>query len=40
MKKLIATLKRISKKMEYDDLNFIMDAAAQLYRKMVYGNWK
>ena len=33
-------LKRIAKKMGEKDLGLIMEAAAWLYWKMIYGNWE
>jgi len=40
MTKLEKILKRIAKKMDYDDLDFLMEAVVVLYHKMMYGDWQ
>lgn len=40
MTRLERTLKRIAKKIDYDDLDFLMECAVVLYWKMMYGDWR
>lgn len=39
MAKLERILLRIANKIDYNDLDFLMEAVATLYWKMMYGDW-